>query len=392
MKRLLPENLARAGVASSWVVAGRVLGLGWTLALLLRLGVSDYGVYAMAFALAAIVGAPIDNLFHVRSLRVDDAAWRSERNARALTGAAILVLGIALYAPLFVVGFALVVAGGEIVFNSLKSDSLRSGHPQRAVRLDVLRQTSSIALGAGYLFVSADPQLPIAAALYLVPYLAVAVIVAVRLPRARPALHGSRRELTLLVLDALALALYLQGDILLLGLVTSSEVAGVYSIASVVALAAASIAQIFAQTYNERLRVGDGDPASGPRRVLWFGVSVTLGAGVALLAVLIAVVRPGEGVIVVLLVMSVFAMLRSISIILTSFLYVQHRDGHRVLAGGIAAVVKLALIVLIAPTLGALGAALAAVLVELMVAVWFMRVVYSWRAELSSTGPREVVP
>jgi branched-chain amino acid transport system permease protein len=47
------------------------------------------------------------------------------------------------------------------------------------------------------------------------------------------------------------------------------------------------------------------------------------------------------------------------SIILTTFLYIQHRDGHRVLAQGIAAVVKLALIVLIGPVLGALGAAFA---------------------------------
>ena len=95
--------------------------------------------------------------------------------------------------------------------------------------------------------------------------------------------------------------------------------------------------------------------------------------------------------------MSVFAVLRSISIILTSFLYVQHRDGHRVLAGGVAAVVKLTLIVLIGPVLGAFGAALAAVVVELMVAIWFYRVVYAWRPGISQSGtplppPSEVVP
>ena len=397
VRRLLTENLVRAGVASSWVVAGRLIGLAWTVSLLIRLGVSEYGVYAMAFALAAIVAAPIDNLFHVRSLRIDDGLYVRERSARALVGGIILIAGLALYLPVFVVGFALIVAGGEILFSSLKSDALRSGHPQRSVRLDVARQAASIVLGASYLYWSTDPQLIVAAGLYLLPYVGVGVIAGLRAIRARPALLGSRRELTLLLLDALGLALYLQGDILVLGLVAGSEVAGIYSIASVIALAASSVAQVFVQTYNERMRLAGGDPAAGPRRTLWFTVTVVLGIGVAVIAGLVWLFQPSEPIVPVLLVMSVFAVLRSVSIILTSFLYVQHRDGHRVLAGGVAAVVKLTLIVAVGPILGALGAAFAAVLVELMVAIWFYRVVYAWRPGNPQGGsqltpPSEVVP
>jgi O-antigen/teichoic acid export membrane protein len=397
VRRLLTENLVRAGVASSWVVAGRLIGLAWTVSLLLRLGVSEYGIYAMAFALAAIVAAPIDNLFHVRSLRIGDELYVRERSARALVGGVILVAGLALYFPVFLVGFALIVAGGEILFNSLKSDALRAGQPQRSVRLDVARQGASIVLGASYLYSTADPQLNVAAALYLLPYVVVGAIAGLRAIRARPALHGSRRELTLLLLDALGLALYLQGDILVLGLVAGSDVAGIYSIASVIALAASSVAQVFVQTYNERMRLAGGDPAAGPRRSLWAAVTVVLGIGVAVIGWIVWLVQPDEAIVPVLLVMSVFAALRSVSIILTSFLYVQHRDGHRVLAGGVAAVVKLALIVLVSPVLGALGAALAAVVVELMVAIWFYRVVYSWRPGLPTAAtpappPSEVLP
>ena len=388
VKFVLGENLLRAGVASTWVVVGRLIGLAWTLSLLFRLGVSEYGIYAMSFALAAIVAAPIDNLFHVRSLRIDDALYIRERSARAMVGGILLVAGLIIYFPVFVVGFALIVAGGEILFNSLKSDALRAGHPQRSVRLDVARQGASIALGATYLFVSPAPDLAVAAGLYLLPYVVVGVIAGLRAIRARPALLGSRRELTLLLLDALALALYLQGDILVLGLVASSSVAGVYSIASVIALAAASVAQVFAQTYNERMRLAGGDPAAGPRRSLWLGVSIVLGIGVAVIGGLVWLIEPTAPFIPVLLVMSAFAVFRSISIILTTFLYIQHRDGHRVLAGGVAAVVKLALIVLIGPVLGAFGAALAAVVVELMVAIWFFRVVYSWRPGLPVGGSR----
>lgn len=376
-------NLGRAGIASGWVIAGRLVGLGWTLTLLTRVGVSDYGSYAMGFALAAIVAAPLDNVFYVRSLRVEQALYARERSARALCGGVVFVLGAALFVPTFLVGFALLVAGGEILFNALKSEHLRAGHPQRAVRLDLARQGASIAIGAGYLFLTPQPQLAVAAALYLTPYLVVAVAAIRCLGGTAPRLHSSPRETMLLVADALGLGLYLQGDILILGLVASSALAGVYSIASLIALAAVSVAQLFAQTYAERLRVAHGAPSAGPAPALWVGVCVVLGAGVAAIAGSVAVVRPGEAVIPVLLVMSVFAALRSGSTILTSFLYVQQRDGHRVLIGGLAAIAKLALILVVAGPLGPLGAvgtAAVAVAVELVIVTRFARLVYSWRA------------
>ena len=129
-------------------------------------------------------------------------------------------------------------------------------------------------------------------------------------------------------------------------------------------------------------------PQQAPAARCGWVVSIVLGVGVAAIAGLVWLFEPTAPFIPVLLVMSAFAVFRSVSIILTTFLYIQHRDGHRVLAGGVAAVVKLALIVLIGPVLGAFGAALAAVVVELMVAIWFFRVVYSWRPGLPVGGAR----
>jgi O-antigen/teichoic acid export membrane protein len=369
------STITRAASAAGWVVLGRALGLGWTVLLVARLSVADYGVYAMSFALAAIVAVPVDNLFHVRSVRVGDAEFLRERSGRGVVGIAIALAGAAAFAIWPPLGFALVVAGGEIAFNALKSSALRTGQPQRTMRWDAARQAASIALGAAAVLVPAHPGLALTAALYAAPYGVVAVLVAVRCLRHRPSVGGTARERGLLALEALGLGVYLQGDVLVLGLVAGSAVAGVYSIGSLVALAAASLAQVFVQTYTERLRLGRGRADAGPARAVMAVLAVAIGLAVAALGGVVALI-PGEGgVAIVLVAMAAFAALRSGSTMLTAFLYAQGRDGHRVAASCVAAVVKLGAIVLIGRATGAVGAAIAVTAVEAGVLAWFGAVV-----------------
>ncbi|MDY6811278.1 MAG: hypothetical protein SW127_20060 [Actinomycetota bacterium] len=74
----LAESRAfRAALASFWNYSSRVVGLGWTALLIGKLGIAEYGQYAIAVAAAAIINAAIDNAFYVRSLRVDQDRSRS---------------------------------------------------------------------------------------------------------------------------------------------------------------------------------------------------------------------------------------------------------------------------------------------------------------------------
>ncbi len=391
LRRFLSPNLLKAGVASGWVLGGRVMGLLWTSLLIFRLDLGDYGLYAMAYAISAIIAAPIDNIFLVRSLRVDDETFRRERSTRVCVGAALLLLGIVCFLPSFVVGFALLVAGGEILFNAFKSSRLRDGHPNVVMRFDAIRQIVSIALASAYLFATEDPQLEIAVAIYSSPYLVILVLAAFQARGSRPARPGGGREMLLLWLDAGALALYLQGDVLLLGVLTNNEIAGAYSLTSVVSLAATAFAQMFVHTYHERLRIAGGDPAAGPRLLVTLCIALLLGAGVFSLGAVVVAVGNQEQVGTVLLAMSVFVVLHSVALVLTTVLYLQRRDGHRVMAGWIAVVVKLGLLTLLAG-MGALGAALASIAAELVLVAWYLRVVYAWTPEKAAPVSAPVPP
>ncbi len=384
MRLPIGENLVRAGVAGGWIVGGRLLGLAWTAGLILTLGVADYGRYAMAFALAAILAAPLDNIFLVRSLRIDDERFLGERSTRVLVGTGLLLLGAAVYGASFEIGFGLVVAGGEIVFNAYKSGALREGQPDVVQRLDLIRQAAAIALGSLYVFLTPDPQLGIAGLCYLAPYVLVVALAAVRALRYRPLVPGGGREIGLLWLDALALAAYIQGDVLLLGLVAGNEVAGLYSVVSVLALAAASLAQMYVHTFHERLRMQNGDPSAGPSAKAIVVVATSLGVSVLAAAGLLALFPVDEQLPPALAIMSLFVVGRSVSLVLQTILYVQRRDLPRVVGGGAVAALKLLLIVLLAP-LGAIGGAIASVVAEVGLVIIYRKVAYARRSPQPST-------
>lgn len=386
-------NLVKAGVAALWTYGGRGVGLLWTVALIAQLGIADYGHYAMAFALAAIIAAPLDHPFGVRSLRVDEHCYLGERTTRVVLGVGLIGLGLCLIEVNFIAWFALVVAGGEVTFNAYKSRALRDGHPNITQRMDTVRQAASIVLGGIYLFAASTPTLLVAGLLYVAPYLVVAVASGMQIKSAvqidsgmptdggtrikavRPRLPGSRREMSMLFSENLANAVYVQGDVLLLGYLTDSTVAGYYSVASVTAWAVAFIGQSFGHTFHEKLRLADGDLAAGPALKHTVGLAcaagtLLLGAGTVLLFT-----PASTQVAVAMMIMSVFVTMRVLNYVFTTVLYLQHRDRTRVLAAAVLAPLKMVLISCLFP-LGAVGAAIASVVTDAVLLVWFTRALY----------------
>ncbi|SNT01483.1 lipopolysaccharide biosynthesis protein [Rhodococcoides kyotonense] len=368
-------NLIKAGIAALWTYGGRGIGLLWTVALIAQLGIADYGHYAMAFALAAIVAAPLDHPFGVRSIRVDEADYLGERTTRALIGVGLIVVGLCLIQVNYVAWFALVVAGGEMAFNAYKSKALRDGHPDVTQRMDTVRQASSIALATAYLFAVAEPTLLIASLLYVAPYFVIAIAALAESRVARPRIPGSWREISMLFSENLANAVYIQGDVLLLGYLTDSTIAGYYSVASVTAWAVAFIGQSFGHTFHEKLRLADGRVTAGP--ALKHTVVLGCAAGsLLLIAGLVLFFTPAPSEVAgALVVMSFFVVMRVMNYVFTTVLYLQHRDRTRVLAAAVLAPLKMVLILCLFP-FGAVGAAIASVVTDAVLLVWFTRALY----------------
>lgn len=369
------SRIGKTVVAAVWMYGGRGVGLLWTLAVISRLGIADYGLYAMGFALAAIVCAPLDNPFNVRALRESEERFLRERTTRVGLGLLLMAAGVAVLDVHYIAWFGLVVGGGELIFNAYKSRDLRDGHPDRVMRLDTIRQVSSIALATGYLFTAGHPTLLAASLLYCVPYLVIAVLAVLTVRGHRPAVPGPPRLVAALVIEHLGNALYIQGDVLLLGFLTDSRVAGLYSVASVMAWAVAALGQSYVATYHEPLRESGGDLASGPSVKAILTVS-------AMAAMLIAVVgiglllspAPRElGVAMVL--MSVFCGMRAVNYVYTAVLYMQHRDLLRAWAAAGLVPVKLAGVALLA-SLGAVGAAIASVVTDAVLLGVYLKILY----------------
>ena len=153
---------------------GRGVGMLWTLAIISQLSIGDYGLYGMGFALASIVGPPLDNPFSVRAARESQERFLAERTTRYLLGLALMAAGVAFVDVNYIVWFGLFVAGGEIVFRVYQSQAFRDGHPERVWRIDTIQRTASIAIACAYLFGAPHPTLHVASLLYCTPYVAMA--------------------------------------------------------------------------------------------------------------------------------------------------------------------------------------------------------------------------
>lgn len=374
-KDLSARNVAKTSLAVLWIYGGRGVGLLWTLALISKLSIGDYGQYGMAFALMAVIGPPLDNPYTVRAMRESEERFVAERTSRFLLGITLIAAGTAMFSVNYIAWFGLTVAGGEIVFKAYQSRFARDGHADRVWRLDTLRQVVSVGLGCGYLFLADQPSLLGASLLYVLPYALVVVATAVAVRGHRPSLPGPPRLMGALAGEMLGTAMYLQGDVLLLGLITNSTTVGYYTICWTVAAAVTAVGQSFGMTFHVPLRDSGGTLSSGPP----LRHTLTVGAGAFGIVLLIAgglLISPAPTELgTAMLIMSVFCGARTVISIFQVILFAQRRDLLRLLSAVGLVPVKLAAVAVLSP-LGAVGASIASSTTDLILLAIYSYVLY----------------
>jgi O-antigen/teichoic acid export membrane protein len=375
-------KLFRAFVGLVWMYGGRGIGLLWTLALIDRLGISQYGLYGMAFALTTIVAPAINNPYAVRAIRESEQRFLEERYHRYLVGLVILLAAQAFLPFNYIAWFGLTVAGGETVFKSYQSRADREGNPNLFWRQDTIRQTASVCLACIYLYAIPHPTLLGASVMYAVPYIAMVIPTGLLVRGHRPRLPGPPKIIGMLMGEMLGTAVYLQGDVLLLGWLTNSTIVGYYTIALLVASSIALIGQTGVATYNQHLRESGGDLSAAPplRRTL----TIAVGGGIVVFLIglgLLASPAPTE-LAVAMMIMALYTGLRSIILVFQQILYVQRRDVVRLTAAIALVPFKLGLVAVLA-SMGAVGAAIATVVTDAVLLVVFTTALYRNSAPLN---------
>jgi O-antigen/teichoic acid export membrane protein len=370
-----PRNIAKTLLALVWIYGGRGLGLLWTLVMIHQLGVDDYGQYGMAVALNAIVGPSLDNSFSVRAIRESEERFLRERVTRFLVALTLITLGVILVGEIYFIGFGLIVAGGEIALNVVKSRSARDGHPDRVYRMDTARQFTGIAMGTAYLYLAPEPTLLTASLAYCTPYAVIIVLAAFAAGRHRPGLPGPPRLMAALTGEMLGTAAYLQGDVLLLGALTNSTTVGYYTLTWVAAAAVAAAGQSFGMTYHEPLREADGDLSAAPPLRNTLGISAIGGTLIFLIGVGLLISPAPTELAVAMMVMSGFAALRIVVSVFQVILYTQRRDVMRLTAAIALVPFKLGLLAVLS-FLGAVGAAISSTITDAVLLAVFTYALY----------------
>jgi O-antigen/teichoic acid export membrane protein len=371
------HNVAKTLLAVVWMYGGRGVGLLWTLALTTRLGVGEYGLYGMGYALMSIVGPPLDNPFTVRTVRESEDRFVAERTCRFLVGVAVMLGGLALFPVAYIGWFGLFVAGGELAFGAYKSRAGRDGHPQRVWRMDSARQATSVALACAYLYGTAHPTLLGASLLYCTPYVVIVLMSGLQVRGYRPALPGPPKLIAILVGEVLGMAVYMQGDVLLLGWLTNSTTVGYYTLTWVVTAALAAVGPSFGMTYYEALRHSGGDLSAGPP----LRNTVLLGTATGLLALVVGVgllISPAPTELAVaMMIMAGFCAMRTVNSVFMAILYAQRRDVIRMASSVGLVPVKLGIVAALASAgAGAVGAAIASVITDAVLLLIYSIAIY----------------
>lgn len=368
-------NVTKTLVSMFWIYGTRGLGLLWATALIGHLGISDYGLYGMAVALNAIVGPSLDNPFSVRAIRETEERFVAERTARFLLGVSLITAGLLLLTISYVAGFGIIVAGGEITLNVLKSRVARDGHPHLFWRMDTARQVTGVGIGTAYLFLAPDPSLLVASLLYCTPYVVIVALAARVVRGHRPALPGSPRLMAALVGELLGTALYLQGDVLLLGALTNSTTVGYYTLTWVVCAAVAAAGQSFGMSFHEKLRNAEGDVAAGPRLRVTLTLAAAGGALVFVVGVVMLLWPAPRELAEAMMIMSIFAALRVVVSVFQVILTTQRRDLFRLGAAFALVPVKFGLVAALSFA-GAVGAAISTSITDALLLICFSLALY----------------
>jgi O-antigen/teichoic acid export membrane protein len=379
-----PRYFAKTFIAMMWLGGTRGLGLLWTLVLIHKLGIGSYGLYGMAAAITGLVGPALDNAFNVRAIRESEERFVAERTARYLLAVALVTLGLVLIPSVYFVGFGLIVAGGENAFNVLKSRLVRDGHPDKASRIDTLKQATSVVAGCVYLVAAHAPTLLTASLMYCTPYAVAVVLGAVIVRKYRPAIPGPPRLIAALTGEMLGTMAYLQADVLLLAWLTNTTVVGYYTLSGMVVVSVISVGQAFATTYHEPLRHAEGALSAGPPLRYTLGLAAAGGILVFLIGLGLLISPAPTQLAVTMMIMSGFAALRIVSWIFQVILYNQRRDLLRFTAAVALVPLKFGLLAALA-SLGAVGAAISSTVGDAVLLLVFTLALYRRKVPKEST-------
>ncbi|MBE1547485.1 hypothetical protein GGC64_001493 [Mycobacterium sp. OAS707] len=375
-----------------FVYGGRAAGLLWTLAMIHQLGISQYGLYSLGFAVTSVLGQTLNNPYVVRAAREPEEDFVRERASRYLLGVALMVIAQVFLPINYILWFGILAAGGELCVGAYKARALREGDPHRTSRIDTSRQIGSVVAGCAYLFgahlFSADgPNLFGASIAYCIPYVVIAVLAAVTVRGHRPQWPGPIRTILVLSGEMLGTAAFLQGDILLLGWLTDTTVVGYYNLTWVLASAIGYVGQAFGATYTQPLRDSGGDVKTGPPLRLTVAIGLAGGVIVLITGIVLLFTPVPRQLAIAMIVMSAYATFRTIIMVFTFILYAQRRDVIRLTSVIGLVPVKFGILAALASPLGAVGAAIATSVSDLLLLVIFTMAIYGGRWNAKSDVP-----
>jgi hypothetical protein len=371
-------------VSLLWVYGGRATGLVWTLAMIHQLGISQYGLYSLGFAVTSVLGQTLNNPYVVRAAREPEEDFVRERASRYLLGVALMVIAQVFLPINYILWFGILAAGGELCVGAYKARALREGDPHLTSRIDTSRQVGSVVAGCAYLFgahlfTASEPTLFGASVAYCIPYVVIAVLAAFTVRGHRPQWPGPIRTILVLSGEMLGMAAFLQGDILLLGWLTDTTVVGYYNLTWVLASAIGYVGQAFGATFTQPLRDSGGDVKTGPPLRLTVAIGLAGGLIVLITGIVLLFTPVPRQLAIAMIVMSAYATFRTIIMVFTFILYAQRRDVIR-LASVIGLVpVKFGVLAALASSLGAVGAAIATSVSDLLMLVIFTIAIYGGR-------------
>jgi O-antigen/teichoic acid export membrane protein len=367
-----PSSLRRSVAgASTLALVGRGVGLVWTVALVARLGLGDYGLYAMAFSASSLLAGVVDSPFLARSGRVDEAGFARDCTLRAWGGTLCLAAALGcLAAGWYVPGFATLLAGGEAALGVVKAEAHRQGRPGTEQALDLARQGTSIACGMAALLALGKHHLLAVSLAYAMPY-GVAAAGALRRSVGRP--RGVPvREFLSLSATSLVGAGYAQLDVVLVGGILGSKAAGAYALASLAAWALALPGLQYATSRLPELR----RRATADPRVVGRVTTAGLCLGAVCLAapLLASLALPSQLTAArCLALLSPFVATRTVNWYLSTVAVQQRRDTARLGTTGLSLAADVGLLLALVPVIGVMAAPVAAVGADLVLLAGFAR-------------------
>ncbi|MCW2786128.1 MAG: Polysaccharide biosynthesis associated protein [Marmoricola sp.] len=368
---------SRAILSAVWMFGGRGIGLAWSLMVIGYLGSHAFGQFAIGIAAASLISIPIDAYYLVRSPRVDDRQFPTDRASRWWIGVVVFTTGLVLLPFWFYGGLALSKAGGDIYFNAQKSTSIRAGKPDTAFALDTGRQVISLVAGLS-LVLLAHPSITVLSFVYVAGFIPFAAITLPLIRGVRPELPERTRRTLAIVTEAIGGAGYAQGDIVLVGAFVSVTAAGYYSLASVVLWSIASVGQNYSFTFHEPLREHAGHVDAGPPLRISAALAIASGIGMAGAGVVMHLFGVDRDLWLCFVILAIPATTRFFSAVFATILALQSRDHLRMRISVACVALKAAGIVLLAGILddGVVGAAIAFVVADFVAFAWAYLALY----------------